>query len=405
MPRNPPFPACHSPPGRPRDPLRWGLIILLLVLAAACSPERALEAKRLLLDVAAGPGPSTLKEVTAPPSRQPLRFAVDGRRHGGELYRPAAGPARPLVLVPGVTPHGLDDPRLVAFAGSLARAGFLVLVPDIANLRALKVRASDALPIADAVRHLARSPDGLQDRAATPRTVALAAISYAAGPALLAALEPDVTPDLAFLLLIGGYHDMTAVVTFFTTGAYRAKPGEAWRYGAPNAYGKWVFVRSNAEVLSTPSDRRLLAEIARRKMDDLTAEISDLTVRLGPEGRSVLALLNNRDPERVPELMASLPAAIADNMRGLDLAGRDLAALDLPVFLLHGRDDPVIPFTESQSLAAALPEGTARLYLADNLSHVALSPGGLSDALTLWEAAYRLLEARDEMTSTDESRQ
>jgi pimeloyl-ACP methyl ester carboxylesterase len=300
-----------------------------------------------------------------------------------------------MVLVPGVTPQGLDDPRLVAFAGSLARAGFLVLVPDIANLRALKVRASDAVPIADAVRHLAHATGSA---ASAPR-VALAAISYAAGPALLAALEPDVTPDIAFLLLIGGYYDMTAVVTFFTTGAYREAPGKPWLYGKPNAYGKWAFVRSNAEVLSTPADRRLLAEIARRKLADLAAEVSDLTAGLGPEGRSVLALLDNRDPERVPGLMASLPAAVADNMRGLDLAGRDLAALDLPVFLLHGRDDPVIPFSESRALAAALPEGAARLYLADNLSHVELSPGGVGDALTLWEAAYRLLEARDEMTS------
>ncbi|MGF1608165.1 MAG: alpha/beta hydrolase family protein [Kiloniellales bacterium] len=368
-------------------------MVLLALMVAACSPERALEAKRLLLDVAAGPGPSTLKEATQPPSREPLEFTVEDRQHGGELYRPAGRQGRPLVLVPGVTPQGLDDPRLVAFASSLARVGFLVLVPDIANLRALKVRASDAVPIADAVRYLAHTPNG----STAPRQVALAAISYAAGPAVLAALESDVTPDLAFLLMIGGYYDMTAVVTFFTTGAYRAAPGEPWRYGVPNAYGKWAFVRGNAEVLNTPADRRLLTEIAQRKMDDLAADVSYLTAQLGPEGRSVLALLNNQDPERVPELMAGLPAAIADNMRGLDLAGRDLAALALPVFLLHGRDDPVIPFTESQALADALPGDAARLTLADNLSHVDLTPGGLLDALTLWRASYRLLEARDDM--------
>src|SRR3970282_281862 len=47
-------------------------------------------------------------------------------------------------------PAAKDDPRLVAFATTLARARFLVLVPDVAGLRQLRVRAADAREIADA---------------------------------------------------------------------------------------------------------------------------------------------------------------------------------------------------------------------------------------------------------------
>ena len=53
--------------------------------------------------------------------------------------------------MPGLTPYGKDDPRLAAFAGSLAWSRFLVLLPEIANLRALRVSGADSAIIADAI--------------------------------------------------------------------------------------------------------------------------------------------------------------------------------------------------------------------------------------------------------------
>jgi len=379
--------------GHPRT-----LALCLALLLVGCSPDRAMESQRLLLDMAAGAGPSSLKEKTEPPSRVALAYEVDGRQRRADLYKPASTTAgdvakAALVLVPGVTPQGKDDPRLVALANSLARVRFAVLVPDITNLRSLKVSPEDAVPIADALRHLAESEAG----ASSSGQVGLVAISYAAGPAILAALKDEADEAVGFLLLIGGYYDITAVVTFFTTGYYRESPEGPWLKGKPNVYGKWAFVQSNAEVLNTPRDRELLTAMANRKMRRLDADIDDLVAELGPEGRSVYALLINQDPEQVPALMAGLPRRIAENMRGLDLKPRDLSDLEVPLLLIHGRDDPIIPFSESSALAAALPEGQAELYLVDNLAHVALGPAGLGDALTLWRAAYRLLTERDEM--------
>ncbi len=64
--------------------------------------------------------------------------------------------------------------------------------------------------------------------------------------------------------------------------------------------------------------------------------------------------------------------------------------------LIHGRDDEIIPYSESLALAAAAGEDKAELFLVDNLAHVDLGPGSLDDQLTLWRAAYRLLEERDD---------
>ena len=234
--------AATRPRGTTFGSVRTGAALaLLLVLAlVACSPPRALEAARVLADITAGSGPSALKARTPEPERR----AVAGPAAAplGDLYWPGEAAAAVLVLVPGAVEQGKDDPRLVALAKTFARARFAVLVPEIPNLRTQRLSAADARPIGAAIRYLG----ACIDPAERAGSVGVAAISYAAGPALLAALAPANRTLVGYLTAIGGYYDVVAVVTFFTTGYFREGPAAPWRHREPNVYGKWVFVRANA---------------------------------------------------------------------------------------------------------------------------------------------------------------
>lgn len=380
-------------------PRAAGLIGLALVALAACSPPRAFEAAKVLGDIAAGSGPSRLKETTPEPERLPVPGAGP-EQPLGDLYWPGERAEAALVLVPGAVEQGKDDPRLVAFANTFARVRFAVLVPEIPNLRTQQLSPEDARPIGVAIRYLG----GCIAPTERAGSVGVMAISYAAGPALLAALAPANRDLVGFLTAIGGYYDIEAVVTFFTTGYYREGPDASWRHRAPNAYGKWLFVRANAARLAEPADQAVLAEIVARKLDDLDADITDLRVRLGPQGRAVMALLDNRDPDRVPALIDALPAPIQADLDALDLKRRDLSQLPFDLILLHGRDDPIIPATESQALAAAAPDDTSSLYVIDRLTHVDVGPGALLDSVGLWRAIYRLLSRRDAAPAPEEAR-
>ena len=64
------------------------------------------------------------------------------------------------------------------------------------------------------------------------------------------------------------------------------------------------------------------------------------------------------------------------------------------MLLVHGREDDIIPFTESRALARAAPEGQADLFVIDGFSHV--NPDAAqADQGQLLRAVYRLLEMRD----------
>jgi hypothetical protein len=82
-----------------------------------------------------------LSRGTAPPVREPLGGS-SALPEAPDLYRPGdrPGPWPGLVLVHGLTPDGKRDARLAWTADRLARAGFVVAVPELSALRAERLR-------------------------------------------------------------------------------------------------------------------------------------------------------------------------------------------------------------------------------------------------------------------------
>jgi pimeloyl-ACP methyl ester carboxylesterase len=353
----------------------------IVVVLGACAPvQDAVDATRLLQELSNGvPAPGEFEQIE-------VAWTHRGEAIAGDLYLPTS-PMAALVLAPGLGRDGRRDGRLVAFATALARARFTVLVPDVPNFQDQRVSAADGELLADALRFLLGRPEG-------QGSTGIAAVSYAVGPAILAALEPDLASRIDVIAVIGGYYDTESVVTFFTTGSFRESADAAWQHSPPNAFGKWVFVLANADRIEDGRDRTSLSAMARRKLDDLNADVSDLAEGLGPEGRSVVELLANTDPTQVPRLIAALPPAVREDLVGLSLAHRNLHSLRADVILIHGRDDAIIPYSESLALSRALPQGRVHLALLESLAHADLGPGGLADGFRLWQAAYALMRAR-----------
>ncbi len=372
---------------------------LLALLLTGCAPLRGYQSLLVLADAASGEGPSRLKAVTPTPSRSPLAYQVAGRKHTGDLYLPGEGkPKAGMVLVPGAVVEGKDEARLVAFATTLARARFAVLVPELSGFRRLQISPADASEVADAFAYLAGQPELAPDGRA-----GIGAFSYAVGPAVLAALEPDIRERVRFLVGVGGYHDFSRTVRYFTTG-YFEQDGE-WIYLKPSDYGKLVFGYSSLPYLAA-SDRELLKAMVERKLKDIEADISDLAAALGAGGRSVYEVITHTDPARTGELLAALPAPLYADLQALSLHDKDLSLLRARLILVHGRNDTLIPYTESVALAQAAPDSQARLYLINRvLGHVDLSLGHvlswqflteeLPDIWRLWRAVDALLAERD----------
>lgn len=357
------------------------LAVLLLLLG---SPVRAYETTRLLFELA-NLTSTTTKAMAAPPTA--VSYQLGETRHRGDVYHPASHPQGGIVLLHGAAPLGKDNPRLVAFAAALARAGFIVLTPDIVGLRALQLRAGNTQYVVDAVSYM-KSSLGL----ASEQNIGIVSLSVATTPAFLAALKPEIRNDVRFILAVGGYYDLSTTLTFATTGYYQ--DGQAWQYQQPNEYAKWVFLLSNVEKLSNQKDRKILSQLAQRILEkgdnDRTALISQLTA----EGEAVYEFINNTILDDADALFARLPSAVRSEIDTLSLASYQLAGLAARVILVHGFDDPIIPYSESVALAKALPAAQTKLFVINGLVHVDLNQNVI-DYWRLWQAVRALLIERD----------
>ncbi|HKU95292.1 MAG TPA: hypothetical protein VJR58_08450, partial [Vineibacter sp.] len=303
-----------------------------------------------------------------------------------DLYTPSGRPRAALLLAPGAAVLGRDEPRLIALARSIARAGFIVMVPELPAVRRLALSRADADVLADALRVLRRQQPDLP--------LGVMAISYGVGPALIATLEPDLDGKVDFVVGIGAYHNTDEVIRFITTGTYRRIGDGRLHRRAPNQYGRWVFMSANADRVADPADAALLQQAAKRKLADPASATTDLRPRMGADAAAVLDLMENDDPDRVTTLVAALPESIRQDIDALNLALHDLRSLRAQLILIHGRDDTMIPFTESEALAAAVPKGNASLYLVDNIGHVEFDSVSLANAWTMWSAIDRALSWR-----------
>lgn len=365
------------------------LVLLMLALAVAVfgHPWRWMQAALLMADVAAAGSESPWKWITGTPQRRALAWKRNDIVRAGDLYRPQGNSQGALVLSPGAAPRGRDDPRLIAFAETLARAGFIVLVPDIADLRNLQPSANDIASIADAI-------DELRVHAPHHKPGVLA-ISYALGPALIAAVQRDNCRDMGFIVGVGGFHDSREVVRYFTTGHYRLPDEVAWREAQPNEFGKWLFVLANGNRLDNENDRRLLMLIANARLRQTDADIGDWFGQLGPEGRRVFDLIANTDPRQVDRLIAALPRDLLAEMERLNPARFPLERLRCRVILLHGRDDRIIPFSQSVALQRAIGGANVELHLPDAIGHIEVDALSWSNVAPLWRAIDSLLALRD----------
>ena len=328
---------------------------------------------------------SRLRRRTPKPGFRALHTSVGGRRLPGDLYLPAGSVRAGIVLVPGLAVAGRNDPRLVALARTLARVDFMVLIPDVPGFRAYRMGSDDVEVLVAAVQALEAAPEM---QAQIP--VGIGAFSFAVGPALVAALDTRVAERVDFIVAVGGYQDLRRLITYYTTGAHRDDRDTPTPYDK----GKWIFALGVSEKLPDTSDRLAIQAVARRAIYANAGE-SDVPApaSLSPGGAALLELLTNTTPERVPALLARLPATLRAEITALNPAEQPMNRLRGQLLLLHGRGDNIIPYTESVALAESVPAGHAELFIIDGLAHVDLQPTA-GDVDILMEMVNALLDQR-----------
>ena len=268
------------------------------------------------------------------------------------------------IVLHGITRPGRFHPTMLRFVRALASSRAAVLVPQVPEWRNLRLAPEAALPTVRAALEGLRGLDATDDG-----PYGIIGFSFGAPQALIAAAHEDVAEQLGGVVGFGGYCDMERMVQFQMTGEHEWA-GVTHRV-RPDPYGRWII--GGNHLISIPEYRdavdvadalwRLAVEAGERRIlawdPSYDALKEDLRAQL-PAERAWLFDLFAPPSDREPDMSGC--GDIAKRLADAVMASSPLidpkphlTGIRPPVHLIHGKNDRLIPYTETLRMQASFP--------------------------------------------------
>ncbi|HEY5944898.1 MAG TPA: hypothetical protein VIV40_05375 [Kofleriaceae bacterium] len=272
------------------------------------------------------------------------------------------------MIAPGLHYAGPDDVRLDRFCRILARAGHHVVAPFVPDYLALT-------PNARAIADFAKVFDTVADRKPV-------VFSISFGSLLAFALAAERGDEIDKLVIFGGYADFHATMRFCLTGEVASG-----RNATRDPLNQPVVLLNLLDLIEHEHAERDQLIAGWRRYVEATWGRPEMKAR--ERFVEIAHQLAPELPASVRELflvgIGAAPGAWELAMPALERF--DASALDpspyLPriknrVELVHGIDDDVIPFEQSQVLASRLPNAEVRVHITGLYGHTGAQRPALS---------------------------
>ncbi len=327
-----------------------------------------------LATVGTYPLDETLTEVPTPTG--PIR---------ARLYVPR-GIANPpaMVIVHGIHHLGIEEPRLVALTRALAASGIRVITPELAALADYRIDAGSIDLIGESARSLSTS---------VGQKVGVLGISFGGGLSLMAASRPQYQPYIRFVVSVGAHDDLERVSQFLITNKIVRPDGTTLQMQA-HEYGPLVMIYSHVEDFFPQADVSTAHEALRLLLWEKVDESKKAAAQLSGPSRQKMDLLYSGNVEPLDFEMQQAVARHRAEMVPASPHGQ-LGALHVPVLLLHGSADNVIPPSEMLWLQQDVPPG----FVKDALLSPAISHASMEDEPSLMDK-WRLVHFMAHMLET-----
>ncbi len=356
------------------------LVVLLLVAAVVWWPPLLRPMWRgavVVLDVysSALSGENAAARITPAPRVAEERITLAGEDARVTWWEPARGERHPaMLLVNGATPLGNDDPETRRIAEALARAGYLVMLPQLAFLVDARLEASAPARVDAAFATLLARPD------VDPERVGAFGFSVGGGVMLAAAGRPGAALGRAgYLGALGAYFDVDTYLASVISG--RQRRGGALETWTPDPEARRKLPAGAAQAVGDARDRERLVAALEASGGVAAGEPPP---GLGEEAVRLWGALAAPDYDSALARLAALPASLRTTFDALSPRTR-WADVRPPVYWLHDEGDRFEPIAEAEAAAAAARTAPTRLQKTRLLSHAAaLSGDARSRGLDFW---------------------
>jgi dienelactone hydrolase len=284
---------------------------------------------------------------------------------------------RGLIVAHGIHHEGMNERRMVPFARELARAGLVVLTPEMTDLADYRITRQGVSVIRDAAAHLSGRRDLVGDT-----RVGILGFSFAGGLSLVAAADPALAGHVAYVVSVGGHHDLERVLRFLIRNEVETPRGLEKK--PAHDYGLMVVLYGSVERFAPEADRGALRDALRASLhgdrEGAVAAAAKLTTE---EGKRLWALAEGKKLQTLAPQLEAIMSERRAELAALSPRGR-LRAIGAPAYLVHGASDSVIPPSETEWAGAELGSAEHIALVSPLIEHVEVSkPASVGDKVAL----------------------
>lgn len=321
-------------------------------------------------------GTNLTEAITPDPRRRETEETFAGARMRVSWWRPGWGDRHPgVMLVNGATPLGNDNPETRRISAALARAGYLVMLPELPFLLEGRLEPAATEQIAAAFGHLRARPE------TAGRPVGAFAVSVGGGMLLAAAGAHEELREADYLAVLGAYFDWDTYLASVIARAQRLD-GELVPW-TPDPEVRQRLPAAVVALVPSATERAILIEAVSSGDGRVAGPPPE---GLGPEALALWRAFAAGDHAEALRLLRALPEpmrAVIDRLSPQTV----WAEIEPPIFWMHDANDTFEPLAELEAAREAPRDGRLEAVTPRLISHaVPLAEEARTQGLAFWVA-------------------
>jgi len=248
-----------------------------------------------------------------------------------------------IIIFPGASPYAEEHPSVLMLANALCYAGYDIYLPRIPDLKRLEINLSNIDWFAHAYNELVTHKIKLK------KNIMVAGLSFGGATLLKASQDERMkNPKPHSILTYGTYYSMHTALNFFITQKISYKNKEY--IIKPHEWGIIVLFYNFIETTSCKYNLVEIKKILKARIEDKFELVDQKISKLQEQEQT---FIKNIIEGKMTDEISSLAKEMVDNNQDIlfHLSPENWAKnIDSSVFVIHGANDSMVPFTESYLL-------------------------------------------------------
>ena len=267
-------------------------------------------------------------------------IGINGKNTPLRIFHPKKAKKLSVIIFPGASPTAEKHPGIINLASIIASLGYKVFIPRIPPLKDLNITDVNIEWFAHAYAELIKRDDINCDY------VTVTGISFGGSLLLNSILDERMrNPKPKSLMIYGAAFNINAGFEFLLNGEINYN-GEKIIV-TPNEWGGAVMLHNFLDNIDVDFDKSKIQEVLSYRMKDDLDKVEELSNKLNSHDKEFIELvLNANYNDEIKKIIYRIMDNEKEKLTKISPANL-CDKIDNKVFIMHGANDSMVPFTES----------------------------------------------------------